>query len=101
MPKKSTTKYRKTLPKSAVYTGDGIWDDIVSGGKWLYDKAKDAYKWVRKVKPVSSVANMLGPAGRAIVGEIPLLGGPANTLMDYGLNYGFGKRKAMRHTRKR
>jgi len=75
MPK---SKYRKTLPAGAIYRGDGIWDDIVSGGKWLYNKAKDAYKWVKTAKPVSSVAKALGPVGRTFVGEIPLIGAPAN-----------------------
>lgn len=40
---KKSSGYVKKLPRGVVNRGSGIFDDIVSGITYIYDKAKDAY----------------------------------------------------------
>jgi hypothetical protein len=94
----SKTRYRKTLPKNVIYRGDGIWDDIVSGGKWLFDKGKQIYKWVKDVRPLSKINTAIDmiPGGNLFVNEIPFVGPSLRQGIRYGAEQGWGMKKTVK-----
>lgn len=91
--------YISQLPKTAKYRGmnmkgDGLWDDIVDGSKYIFKKAKGIYEWIRENKPIGKLNSMLNmtPGADLFVNSIPVIGPGLRSAVKSGAEWGFGKK---------